>query len=304
MESLKDKDPDVKGRYMEPSHLQNLCNSMPVVFIDNESRYCDDDEMEKLRKSLKQIYEYSRAETFKCTSLIEPDTDESQLESFKASEKNTKEINSLMEGTKEKFHNIIHLEKNAFAKYQMCLEIVDDIMVRFFDKYKNTQAAAEWSELYSLVNKNVELFLSDARSIFFGKHFLSIQEACLRHDTRWNLKHKYRKCPNCQMPWYNEGGCQNRRCGVQDASLIGTASYGCGKPFDWRYGEPVTEDELSNFWSVDVLPGYAGLWWKPRKHLSFAKEWITECYYEVLEKKVDVTAAVSDWFSSWNPFKK
>eukprot|EP00930_Biecheleria_cincta_P048623 TRINITY_DN33906_c0_g1_i1.p1 TRINITY_DN33906_c0_g1~~TRINITY_DN33906_c0_g1_i1.p1 ORF type:complete len:590 (+),score=96.11 TRINITY_DN33906_c0_g1_i1:54-1823(+) len=153
---------------------------------------------------------------------------------------------------------VLNCKYTIYRRYQNIVNEADALKHRFVQKH--TDHPTMYQQYMDLCHQ-LRQIQQDARDAVFGRNFV-IQQLSEKDKEKRN----YKKCPSCRTPWWDDSGCQQRRCGHQDApdwhkEYVAVPARGacqkhsgCGKRFEWHFAEPLSDKEFSAFWDVSHKP--------------------------------------------------
>jgi len=152
---------------------------------------------------------------------------------------------------------VSNFEHSPYLRYQIIVNKLDELKELFVEKH---QESPTMYSLFMALCEQLRRKQLDYRELIFGKEFVNFVMTQLAG--RDKDKNSYKKCPSCRTVWWDDSGCQQRRCGHQGAPDWNlehievprrgkcAKQSGCGRKFEWNFGEPLNDMEFSAFWAV------------------------------------------------------
>jgi len=247
-------------------HLQHS-GKVPCVFFDNEVMTDADDAEDadkvELDSNVKQLLDFaSNVKPYK-SSYVSEDSVLTSADTTKASEVGSEATRTLLQKFEEKAKAVrADKSQDSFYQYAAIAESQDQFVDNWIE-----EVAEHGEHVYGIFDQFKQAMkdkLQQLRSDIFGDEFVARQQGLIKQVC--GTKDALRKCPFCGIVWWNEGGCEQRRCGHQGAphwsqDFVEVPAYGlnklrhgCGRKFEWPMAKAVAQEEIKSVLKPHIVP--------------------------------------------------
>jgi len=244
---------------------------IPCVFFDNEVTFdgdeADDEDKDELDSNVKQLFDFASNVKPYHSSSVSEDSVLTSADATKAKEVGSEATRTLLEQFEKKATAVRADEsQDSFYQYAVIAESQDQFVDNWIE-----EVAEHGEHVYDIFDQFKQAMrnkLEQLRLDIFGAQFVARQQSLITQVC--GTRDALRKCPFCGIVWWNEGGCEQRRCGHQGApnwsqDLVEVLAcgrnklkHGCGRKVEWPMAKPVSQEEIKSALKPHTTPALRG----------------------------------------------